>query len=310
MKRIVGTVSIVVMGVLGPGEARAQCPGTTTLLTELGEVLTDVCYLGLAGVDVGAEAEEMSRINAHRGAIGAPGLAASACLGGAAREWAQAMAGAGSISHSDLAALVGRHCDPGWEILGENVGVGPNDAAIFDAFLNSPGHRANIEDRRFGSVGTGAVRTADGRLFVTQLFAKFTAPASAPAPAPARPAASSVAAPPQPTRCGAIDPGHGLSPGQSVSSCDGRSNLVLQHDGNLVLYHAGRPLWSTRTDRKGGTALVMQGDGNLVLYNASGRPLWSSKTSGRPGAWFAIQDDGNMVVYADRARWSSRTCCR
>lgn len=46
-------------------------------------------------------------------------------------------------------------------------------------------------------------------------------------------------------------------------------------------------------------ALVMQGDGNLVLYdNFSGRALWASGTDGRNGARAVMQSDGNLVVYA------------
>ncbi len=103
--------------------------------------------------------------------------------------------------------------------------------------------------------------------------------------------------------------------------------LVLQDDGNLVLYaidDATLPpdvtqgkyttaLWSTRTvGWPGGVELIryldMQDDGNLVL-NDEGIPVWSSGTEGNPGAFLRCQDDGNLVIYAPDGTplWSSNT---
>ena len=111
-----------------------------------------------------------------------------------------------------------------------------------------------------------------------------------------------------PSACGAIEPGHGLAPGESVSSCDGRFALVMQGDGNLVLYMGGTALWSSRTNGKGGRTADMQTDGNLVVYAAANRPIWSSATNNHPGATLAIQDDGNLVLYANGTPiWASGT---
>ncbi|MBV9594291.1 MAG: PQQ-binding-like beta-propeller repeat protein [Actinobacteria bacterium] len=57
---------------------------------------------------------------------------------------------------------------------------------------------------------------------------------------------------------------------------------VFQSDGNVVYYPApGQPgLWSSGTPGRGSIALVMQNDGNLVLYDAS-RAIWASGTAGR-----------------------------
>lgn len=35
--------------------------------------------------------------------------------------------------------------------------------------------------------------------------------------------------------------------GQSLTSNDGKFNLIMQTDGNLVLYKQGKSLWSTKT---------------------------------------------------------------
>lgn len=90
--------------------------------------------------------------------------------------------------------------------------------------------------------------------------------------------------------------GRELRGGQSVSA--GEYRLIMQTDGNLVLYAAGgRVRWHSWTFGNPGARAVAQGDGNLVVYAASGRPLWNSGTHGNAGARTVVQTDGNLVVY-------------
>ncbi|MEX0991726.1 MAG: CAP domain-containing protein [Actinomycetota bacterium] len=56
-----------------------------------------------------------------------------------------------------------------WSRAGENVGVGGSLPVVQDAFMNSPGHRANILDRRFDHVATGVVHRG-GRYWITVIF--------------------------------------------------------------------------------------------------------------------------------------------
>lgn len=116
--------------------------------------------------------------------------------------------------------------------------------------------------------------------------------------------------PPAPTGCGILNAGQGLAASEASSSCSGTYSLVMQTDGNLVLYHNGvGAIWATGTDGQGGSSAVLQDDGNFVLYTAASAPLWSSGTSGHGGSYLAIQDDGNLVVYAPggAALWDSHT---
>lgn len=46
----------------------------------------------------------------------------------------------------------------------------------------------------------------------------------------------------------------------------------------MVNAPGGRPLWSTRTAGRSGAILVMQDDGNAVVY-AGGGTVWSSGTA-------------------------------
>ena len=122
------------------------------------------------------------------------------------------------------------------------------------------------------------------------------------------PAGPPPAIPPAPTGCGAIQSGHGLGPGTSAHSCDGRFSLAMQNDGNLVVYSYGVPLWATGTNGGGGDVAVMQADGNFVEYSTTSVPLFASGTNGHSGATLSLQDDGNVVVYAaGKALWATGT---
>lgn len=84
---------------------------------------------------------------------------------------------------------------------------------------------------------------------------------------------------------------------QSLVSCDGRFELVMQGDGNLVLYQGNTALWHSQTHGQPGHVAVMQNDGNLVVYTEDLQPLWNSGTYGHPGSVLRLQDDGNLVIY-------------
>jgi len=95
-------------------------------------------------------------------------------LAGKASGWAQTMADAGSIFHSNLPDNVSAD----WYRLGENVGKGPDTGSIAQALINSPGHYANLIDPGFQYVGVGVVSTAD-TCYVSEVFMEL---ASQPAP--------------------------------------------------------------------------------------------------------------------------------
>jgi len=97
-----------------------------------------------------------------------------------------------------------------------------------------------------------------------------------------------------------------LGPDQRATSTDGRFFLIMQLDGNLVLYRSsGGVLWASNTGIPG-SWLSMQGDGNLVMYTRDNRPVWSSDIR-NPGAYTVLQNDGNVVEYdtVGNALWDS-----
>lgn len=94
--------------------------------------------------------------------------------------------------------------------------------------------------------------------------------------------------------------------GYSVVSANRVFKLIMQGDGNLVLYKGTKALWSSKSLVKDSYA-VMQSDGNLVVYRKT-TATWHSKTGGNPGAFLSVQNDGNVVIYKGRTPiWSTGT---
>jgi hypothetical protein len=104
---------------------------------------------------------------------------------------------------------------------------------------------------------------------------------------------------------------------QQLVSANGRFHLVLQADGNLVLYDGApgqNPIWATGTwnlpDQRRPTHADMQSDGNVVLYDDAMEPAWAAGISGSfINPYLEVQDDGNLVIYHDGRRpiWASNT---
>ncbi|TQJ57519.1 protein kinase [Streptomyces sp. NBC_00080] len=98
----------------------------------------------------------------------------------------------------------------------------------------------------------------------------------------------------------------GLATGESVGT--GARSLIIQQDGNLVIYDRDRKArWAAMTSGEGNTARF-QADGNLVVYNSGGQPVWASRTNGHAGAVLVFQADGNVVITSgDTVLWAAGT---
>ncbi|WP_051741151.1 protein kinase domain-containing protein [Streptomyces xylophagus] len=94
--------------------------------------------------------------------------------------------------------------------------------------------------------------------------------------------------------------------GKSVETV--RSKLIMQPDGNLVLYDEdGTARWASQTEGTGNTA-VFQEDGNFVVYNAQHQALWASTTQNAGGATLKVLENGNMVIGTDNGVvWQTNT---
>ncbi len=101
---------------------------------------------------VSEETAFVAKINNLRASKGLGSLTVESGLTSIARNWANEMAGAGTIWHNpSLKDLV----TSTWSKLGENVGLGPNIDMLFQAFVNSPHHYDNLVDPAFTHVGVG-----------------------------------------------------------------------------------------------------------------------------------------------------------
>ena len=95
-----------------------------------------------------------------------------------------------------------------------------------------------------------------------------------------------------------------------IVSANGNFRLIMQSDGNVVLYTIqNRALWSSGTYRYPGGTFVVQTDGNLVVYAPGHGAVWASGTNGSGGSRLRVQNDGNLVLYtsAGKAVWATNT---
>ena len=112
-------------------------------------------------------------VNWSRATNGLPPVGWNDKLGGLAATWSEHMATTGQFVHQDLQAVL---YSPGFEefwSLGENILVGPCSMSaqdIHNAWMNSPGHRANILGNY--NVGAVALRCNNGRLWAAQEFGR------------------------------------------------------------------------------------------------------------------------------------------
>jgi uncharacterized protein YkwD len=89
-----------------------------------------------------------------------------------ARQHSIAMADRGSIFHTSSSVIQGTYLDGiDWSTWGENVGITTGSVSdLQQAFMQSPGHRANILNQRFRRVALGTYRDDNGYLWVTVFF--------------------------------------------------------------------------------------------------------------------------------------------
>lgn len=123
-------------------------------------------------------------------------------------------------------------------------------------------------------------------------------------------AGGSVSPPDDLVPVASLAPGQCVGPRMAMTSLNGRHQLWLQEDGNLVLYRASTALARWATGTRDGVRLENRADGNLALIRADGTVAWSSGTAGGGPATLWLQDDGNLVLYRvsdGRAIWASNT---
>ena len=114
------------------------------------------------------DASFVDATNDLRAARGLPRMRVSATLSKLAYRHSVAMARKGRLWHNDISSATDH-----WVWLGQNVGVGSSVAALQQAFMDSPPHRANLLRRKANLVGVGTY-ISHGRIWVTVNFEQTT----------------------------------------------------------------------------------------------------------------------------------------
>lgn len=122
----------------------------------------------------GDEATVLAMLSKARKSEGAPKLRDDATLTRMARAQAERMARAGSLAHDAGDGTPDERLERegvSARYVGENVAHASSLRGAHRVLWASPSHRQNLLSPRFESVGVGVARSADGTLWVAQLFA-------------------------------------------------------------------------------------------------------------------------------------------
>ncbi|MFD2725703.1 CAP domain-containing protein [Hyunsoonleella rubra] len=117
--------------------------------------------------------EILQLVNAHRASIGKNALSFNTLANDLAYEHTLYMIDQRDISHDDFDERSDRLFDEeSASRTGENVAYGQRSAqAVMDAWLNSAGHRRNIEGE-FTHIGIAVIKNGNETYYFTQLFFK------------------------------------------------------------------------------------------------------------------------------------------
>jgi uncharacterized protein YkwD len=139
----------------------------------------------------GLAAQVVTLVNRYRATKGLSQLATSPSLAASSSWKSLHMAGNGYFAHDDPAPPVARSafqrardCGFNGNAWGENIAWGyPSAQAAVNGWLNSPGHRANIEGASYTQTGVGVASGANGSLYWTQSFGRGGSGATSAPPA-------------------------------------------------------------------------------------------------------------------------------
>ncbi|MFE2632086.1 CAP domain-containing protein, partial [Streptomyces sp. NPDC059374] len=116
--------------------------------------------------EAAAAAEVLRLVNDERAQVGCTPLAANSALADLAQDFSEDMAQRGFFDHTDPsgASPWDRAAKAGvTDLGGENIARGQADAAaVMEAWMNSPGHKANILNCDFKTLGVGVHMGAGG----------------------------------------------------------------------------------------------------------------------------------------------------
>ncbi|MFF9364375.1 CAP domain-containing protein [Streptomyces griseoluteus] len=156
-----------------PSESRTKAPASKAPKGPKGPKGPKTSAPVTVSAQAAAEAEVLRLVNVERAKVGCTPVAADSALTGLAEAFSGDMAARDFFDHTDPdgATPWDRAAKAGITGLGgENIARGQSDAAaVMDAWMKSPGHRANILNCDFKTLGVG-VHLAPGGPWWTQDF--------------------------------------------------------------------------------------------------------------------------------------------
>ncbi|HET8958750.1 MAG TPA: CAP domain-containing protein [Microcella sp.] len=219
-----------------------------------------------------------SLMNQGRAGAGLGPLARNGALDQVAVNWANQMAAEGRMYHNPNYSS---QIPGGWTRAGENVAYGqPTGAAMFDAWWNSAGHKANMLGD-YTDVGIAFVQ-ANGSTWGVQVFAKYGASVPGPAPAPAPPPPPAPAPPPPPPPPAPAPPPPPPPPAEPVRSAEPAPTPV-----------AGEPTDSDAATGAAGADTPGENDRGADELTADERTADERGTDARGGVAAATDDAGD-----------------
>src|SRR5205809_5400221 len=140
------------------------------LLAALAATLMIACgYLAVGLQPAGADDQSdamtfLTLLNQVRGSKGLRALNVDPRLVSIAQGWSNKMAADHGISHNPNLAT---QAPAGWQVVGENVGMGGSVQTLHDAFVASPHHYENMIEPRYNAVGIAVTRGDNNTIYVT-----------------------------------------------------------------------------------------------------------------------------------------------
>ncbi|HEY0965535.1 MAG TPA: FG-GAP-like repeat-containing protein [Candidatus Saccharimonadales bacterium] len=137
----------------------------------------------IAGLIGPYEKEVVTLTNSARSKAGLRNLQHIECLNTVAERWSKKMASIDKMVHSTqypsetspsmpFTTEISQECGGKWSIVGENIAAGySSPSTVFNAWMASPSHKANLLRPQFTKTGVGVYRDSDGKHWWTQLFA-------------------------------------------------------------------------------------------------------------------------------------------
>ncbi|MFE7294621.1 CAP domain-containing protein [Streptomyces sp. NPDC057579] len=144
-----------------PGDRPTARPSARPTTTAPPQAASPTAGPGAGGsTESAAEAEVLSLVNQERARVGCSPVTTSRDLAGLAQRFSDDMARRGFFGHTDPDGHTPwdrAHAQGIADLGGENIARGQADArSVMDSWMNDPGHRANILNCEYKSLGVGA----------------------------------------------------------------------------------------------------------------------------------------------------------